>query len=159
VEVLNRAIQALESIDFEAEELADRIQKRRQGVQAWMAIFRQLERSVDPDFDAADVPAVNIVPPTANGITYPSGVDPKAIPDPKAQSQYQEELNKNRQKAERYQVQDGFRKLGQRAEFALQTLVQRTYSGTKSDRDELHNLIREGGLSEKRREMLERELR
>ena len=85
VECLENAIHTLANIDLSRLRDPTRyFAVRHQSAQAWLAALREIDRSLDPNFDPKDVPAVSIVPPRIKGVGYPSGVDPKAIPDPEA---------------------------------------------------------------------------
>jgi len=82
-------------------------QERRKDAEVRVHAWRRLEKAIDPNWDPNDFPVINIVPPAATGL--PSGVAPQAIEDPALRAEYEAAIEKNRQKAERYNMQHQLR--------------------------------------------------
>jgi hypothetical protein len=68
-------------------------------------------RGQDPHFNRDDLPSLNLVPPTRNGVAANSGVEPQAIQDLEARREYERLLQDNARKTTRYAYQITLRKL------------------------------------------------
>jgi hypothetical protein len=77
---------------------------RREVLKAWCQVLATVDASLDAKFDPDDVPSLNLVPPPSGGVSLPSGVDPRAIRDPRALSDYEAALAWNRKKADDYNL-------------------------------------------------------
>jgi hypothetical protein len=156
IERLEEAIRSLESLDLHAPEgAAQKLAERRKAVAAWLSALSVIDRSLDPGFDPQDVPESNLTPPpTSSGVRYPSGVDPKAIPDPAARAQYQEALARNREKADRYRFQDKLRRLESRASSDIDEFVRRFYTTAPADQNELKEIVEAAPVSPERKKKL-----
>lgn len=69
----------------------------------------RLNEAIDPSFDSADVPNLNIEPPAATGL--PAGVAPEAIADPSLRATYETSIARNQAKAAYYRRQVELRRL------------------------------------------------
>jgi hypothetical protein len=153
VKDLRDAVSLLSATEATTKNTAEREQQRQRIARLWIAIFYQIENHSDPKFNFEDVPLVNVVPPpAANGVTYPSGVDSKDIPDLTARAQYQKELDSNNLKAKQYEFQDRLRNVEEKAEFGFQRFAKRSY--TASTRKELEHLMEQGDLTSAQRNTL-----
>jgi hypothetical protein len=151
LERLESAIQTLDGLDLP--QPSDTAARQRAG-RLWLAVLEAIDRNLDPKFDPKDVPAANVVPPTFKGITYPSGVDPTAIPDPAARAEYEAALNKNKEKADRYRFQNKLRRLDSRATAAAQTFFKRFYTTSAADQKEFDELLEKARPSPARAQKL-----
>ncbi len=87
-----------------APEGEDFAQRRSKDVVVRLQAWRRLINAIDPNWNPDEhIMGENIDPPAATGL--PTGVAPAAIKDPKLRAAYEEEIQRNRQKAERYREQ------------------------------------------------------
>lgn len=86
----------------------DFAQRRKKEVDIHLHAWKRLIDSIDPKWDPCDLPLLNVSPPPSSGL--PSGVSPEAIKDPKIRAEYENAIEKNRQKAERHLEQYTLRK-------------------------------------------------
>jgi hypothetical protein len=86
----------------------DFAQRRKKDVEVRFHAWKRLIDAIDPAWDPNDLPSINVPTPLASG--QPSGVVPEAIKDPKLRAEYEAAIEKNRQKAERYNEQYSLRK-------------------------------------------------
>lgn len=71
--------------------------------------WRRMEQDIKPDFNFADKPTINVVPPVVPGQGVFSGMDPMGIKDSRLRAEYQAAIEKNRVKAEEYNLQFSLR--------------------------------------------------
>jgi hypothetical protein len=67
--------------------------------------WRRMEQDIKPDFNFADLPAINVQPPVVPGQGVFSGMDPMDIKDSRLRAEYQAAIEKNRAKAEEFNRQ------------------------------------------------------
>jgi hypothetical protein len=147
---LRQALADLEGIDLhQADEAA-----HEQIMNGWTVLFGAIDQAADPTFDPTDVPELNLVPPAAGGVAYPAGVDPAAIPDPRARSIYQADLERNRQKAERYSFQHGLMPIAHRAGLSFGSYAAHVGANAPTLKDRLHPLIRNSALRDDTKQRL-----
>ncbi|MHC4707514.1 MAG: hypothetical protein ACYS8I_10570, partial [Planctomycetota bacterium] len=114
-------------------------QIRKRDVQVRLHAWKRLVNAIDPNWDANDLPFVNIMPPLATNL--PSGVAPEAIKDPKLRAQYEAAIEKNRLKAERYNEQSGLRKWLRRFPPRAERYIVRAYSKPPYNPEELKQYL------------------
>ena len=71
--------------------------------------WRRMEQDIKPDFNFADVPAMNVRPPIAPDQGVFSGMDPMDIKDSRLRAEYQAAIEKNRLKADEFNLQFSLR--------------------------------------------------
>lgn len=99
---------------------------RNETLLGWLGLLAAIDEAWDPDFDPEDVPLLHVLPPPdAGGVRFPPGVDPSALKGASARAEYEESLNANNAKAERYAVQTKLRRLEE-------SLMPRVVAFTKS---------------------------
>lgn len=93
-------------------------QQRKKDVEVRFHAWKRLIDSIDPKWDPNDKFVRNVAPPLETGL--PSGVVPEAIKDPKLRAEYEEAIDNNRQKAEKYleqsRLRDWLKRFPKRAE-------------------------------------------
>jgi hypothetical protein len=147
---LRQALADLEVIDLhEADETA-----HEQIMSGWTALFGAIDQARDSTFDPTDVPELNLVPPATGGVAYPAGVDPAAIPDPHARSIYEADLERNRQKAERYSFQHGLMPIANRAGLSFGTYAAHLGANAPTIRSRLHPLVSNSSLRDETKQRL-----
>jgi hypothetical protein len=155
VEALNKAVRALEGVERTEPATAPPLEVRSRGALAWITLFRHLDQHLDPNFDPNDSPSLNVSPPaTSKGVKYPSGVDPKAIPDAKARAKYIELLDQNRAKAEQYNFQHQLRQVNERALEGFHEYAKHAFAFSRSDSAELHRILDSAPLATARKKQL-----
>jgi len=130
--------------------------QRDKATLVWFDVFRAIDQALDPAFDPEDVGLLNLAPPAMGGVGYPSGVDPSAIPDPRVRAQYETDLAKNRAKIERYNYQDGLRRVDQYATSSFDIYANCFYGSSASSRAEFERLVDEAKLGVVRTAQLKR---
>ena len=152
---LENAIRDLEQVDLIEEQGQDRQAARREVMILWLASLAALQKAKDPTFDPNDRPKANMVPaPGSSGRRYPSGIDPKAIPEPDVRAQYEAALAKNRQKAETYRIQYRLRFLEERVQPGVDGFIGRYYSKSSIDRGELRELVERTPIPQEQKQRL-----
>lgn len=73
---LDRALRELLAIRLPSQKSGLR-EEREQVIDAWVGLFRRIDKTYDPNFNPNDRVPTRIAPP---GGGYPAGVDPKSIP-------------------------------------------------------------------------------
>src|SRR5262245_37909305 len=58
---------------------------RRDKLRLWLSVLNAVDRELDPGFDPADVPQLNLAPPV--GAALDAGIEPQAIKDPQLRRQ------------------------------------------------------------------------
>jgi len=150
---LIQAVQALVAAEPGIDALGSTYSQHRQQIgQEWLAVIHDIDQNRDPHFDPSDVPSVNLIPPTAKGVTYPSGVDPNAIPDAKVRAKYVKQLDENKQKTQRFEFQHRLRRLDARVSEGFQNFVMRAYR--EGEWSELESLLTQSNLTLTRRQDL-----
>lgn len=91
--LLNDTLAQLQTLDEKAK------------VELWLAVRAYFEKQIDPKFDPADVPSLNIAP--KNGL---SGVAPDSVADPVEREAYIKAIAENQNKAKTYLLQKQLRK-------------------------------------------------
>jgi hypothetical protein len=101
--------------------------------------WKRLLDAIDPTWDANDFPVINVTPPSASGA--PSGVAPHAIKDPRLRAEYEEAIERNRQKAQRYSEQNRLHKWLKRFPKTAEEYIIRAYSKPPFDVGELKEFL------------------
>jgi hypothetical protein len=124
---------------------------RRRKMLLWLRGWEDLEGSIDPDFDPADVPFRNLSPP---GGRYRSGIRPDAIPEPDVREAYEALLERNRRKAEVYGEQTRLRRLRGQFRDRLREVAVRAYGPSPADVEDLTAVLDAAGIEPETRETL-----
>ena len=74
-------------------------QERRGVARRWLSVLGRLEREIDPTFDPADVPLLNVPVP---GDGLPPGVGEEHVQNPALRQRYAQAVSENRAHGERY---------------------------------------------------------
>lgn len=115
------------------------IQQRRLKLELWLRAIDKVDRMIDVHFNPKDVPAGSIAPPM--GTRADAGVSPEAIKDPKLRKQYEEALKANAEKADRYRLQYGLRRLDTNWSSQAVVFVKSEYTSKPEDVKEIGDLI------------------
>ena len=132
-------IERLQVVDKQASATTFNIQ-RAMKTRLLLRTLAALSARIDPHFDADDVPRLNIAPPDSN---LPAGVSPKGIKDLAVRRKYEAAIQKNKEKAQRYNLQTDLRKLRDRyPKSRLFQFVQLHFDDNNpQDRQELAKLL------------------
>lgn len=108
-----------------------------------LRLMTALHRSIDRNWDAQDVPQINIAPP--GGLEGGrAGMDPASIKNPELRRQYEEAIRENAEKAERYRLQKGLRKLRDQWTKRLFVVVRTHFDlAEETDREQFEKLMEE----------------
>jgi F5/8 type C domain len=123
---------------------------RRELTQMWLKFLATMDQNLDPNFDVnnpTNWAAVELAPPGAGGLRYPSGVDPNDIKEPEVRAQYEAELKENAAKAARELFQTRLRNIDQLANIDIERLLRDNYTTSKKDQSELKDLMKQAKLS------------
>jgi len=120
---------------------------RRKDVKVRLHAWKRLTDAIDPKWDPADMPHLNIEPPTATGL--PGGVAPAGIKDETLRVEYEMAIQRNKQKAEEYSEQNKLHRwLGVFPNRAENYIIQ-AYSHTPFNIEELKKSLNDYSVDEK----------
>lgn len=138
-ERLREAAIELENVDLRRiYEAAPRRKMRAQTMEAWLSLIQTIDKNYDPNFDAADVPAMKVMPPKLkDGTQLPPGADPKAIDDPQERREYEKSIAETRAKQERYLIQSQLAELSETINTKFEAFIRRDYGQNTDDRNEV----------------------
>ena len=118
----------------------DFAQRRKKDVEIRLQAWKRLTDAIDPNWDANDVPFLNVpLPPGVGGL---AGGSPEHIKDPAQRAEYEAAIKKNRQKAENYNEQYRLRKWLKRLPRHAETYIVRAYSKPPFNFEELKQYLR-----------------
>lgn len=124
--------------------------RRSRQARAWLSGWSRLEALLDPQFDPADTPGINLDAPEG----LPSGASPEAVVDAERRRAYEQLIEENRVKSERYREQITVRRMlpvfGDHAVQAVAAL----YRQPPPARSELETLMDDYGLVSEQRERI-----
>lgn len=125
---------------FNASNTNDSSQLRNKDVAVRLHAWRRLISAIDPTWDPDEViMGPNVIPPAATGL--PAGVESAAIRDPKLRAEYEAEIQRNRQKAERYREQYELRKWLKRYPKRAEEYIVEAYSQPPFKLEELRQAL------------------
>ena len=148
---LERAFDAIAAVDLLRAQATNRGAARVEVTRLWLAAFRLLDERLDPQFDPDDSPLVKVDPPKVDGVTYPPGVDPKVITDPRLRAEYEAAIKANHEKIESRRIQLQLRTIDRAATEAFERFLKRFYTFAAADAGEMTRLLEEKGIQEPRR--------
>jgi hypothetical protein len=100
-----------------------------------------IDRHRDPHFDFADLPELAVSPPVVpEGISL-TGMSPNDVKDSALRQRYEEAIERNREKAERYRFQTRLRKLHERLTQQAENFITSAYAPVPDDIAELMALV------------------
>jgi hypothetical protein len=114
-------------------------QRRKKDVEIRLHAWKRLMDAIDPNWDPNDLPLSNVVPPAMLGL--PSGATPEAIKDSKLRAEYEAAIEKNRQKAEKYNEQYKLRGWLKRFPPRAERYIVQAYSKPPYNIEELTGLL------------------
>ena len=139
--------------DFEdAHALQQWPDKRRRRVARWLQALQRLEQETDPKFDIKDLPALN--PPVPPGVKVFPGADPSAVRNPIRRKQYEQALQKNREKAKAFGTQVKLRELHARFVPLAIEYISHAYSHPPVDSAELERLLKQSKVGAERQKKI-----
>ncbi len=148
INVLEKAVEALEETDLWSIDPAQRLQARRRLLLNWsralVAIASVKELGFDPD---ADAPSTRVPPPDG----YPPGVAPETIKDPQVRARYEASIADSEKKKAHYRTQLLAAELDERAVESAHRVVDRWYTKSAADQAEIEAVFQEANLSAARR--------
>jgi hypothetical protein len=118
---------------------------RREFARRWLAVLGRLQRELDPGFDPADVPLLNVPVP---GGDLPPGVAEEDVDDPVVRQRYAQAVAANRAHAERYAGQVEVRRLLSRYRPSAQRFLVASYAQDPDRAAELDELLAEHGVAQ-----------
>lgn len=117
-------------------ELAD---QRKKDVEVRLHAWKRLIDATDPTWDPNDLPLLNVpLPSGAEGMT---GMSPKDINDPALRAKYEADIEKNKQKAEKYGEQYRLRSWLKRFPKRAEEYIIQAYSKPPFDVEELKQYL------------------
>lgn len=108
---------------------------RREALEGWLKLFAAIDGSLDPAFDPGDLPLLSVDPLPSDGVRFPPGVDPSRLTDAGARREYEQRIEANRRKAERYTLQTKLRRLDERLTPRLEAFLRSAYSTSTEPED------------------------
>lgn len=126
--------------------------KRRERVSRWLQALERLDRETKPDFNIQDLPPLNPDPPP--GVAVIPGTDPSYIRNSALRRQYEQALQKNRQRILDFGAQVKLQELQSRFVPRAIDYIARAYSRSPVDIPELEGLLKQSKLGPKRQEMI-----
>jgi hypothetical protein len=118
---------------------------RPEFAERWLTALGRLERELDPEFDPADVPLLNVPVP---GGDLPVGVAEEHVQDPAVRQRYAQAVAENRAHAERYERQVDARRLLSRHRAPAQWFLVASYAQDLDRAAELDELLARHGVAE-----------
>jgi hypothetical protein len=118
--------------------------ERREVARRWLSALGRLERQIDPKFDPADVPLLNVPVP---GDGLPPGVAVEHVRDPVVRQRYAQAVSENRAHAERYTGQVEVRGLLSRYQPVAQRFLVASYAQGPDRTKELDMLLDEHAVA------------
>ncbi len=110
-----------------------RQEQRAHQLELWLSVLDHLDRHRDPHFNFTDVPELAVAPLVAAGAISLTGMDAQAVQDPALRREYEEVIERNREKAERYRFQDQLRRLHERLTRRAEAFITSAYSPSPED--------------------------
>ena len=115
------------------------VQQRRKDVEIRLHAWKRLTDAIDWSWDPNDVPLINV--PLPVGVGGEAGGEAKHIKDPKLRAEYEAAIEKNRQKAERYNKQYRLRKWLKRFPKRAERYIIQAYSRPPYNLEELKQFL------------------
>jgi hypothetical protein len=140
---LQEAADLLEGIDLAKEaDAMKRLVLRRETLETWLALVALIDKNLDPNFNAQDLPSVSVAPPLVGNTAYPPGVDPKAVSNPQARQQYEAALKKNKEHAEQYRIQTWLKRFDESMSPKVERFVRMSYTTVPGDQREVSETVK-----------------
>jgi len=76
----------------------------REELRDWLEVFARIKRDLDPGFDPNQAPSLTVAPPKIGNAQYPPGIRPESLPDPAARKAYQDAIEQNTKRVERFRT-------------------------------------------------------
>lgn len=127
-------------------------EKRRRRVTRWLQALQRLDQETDPNFDITDLPALN--PPVPPGVRVVAGADPSAVRNPVRRRQYEQALQKNRERAKAFGAQVKLRELHERFVPLAIEYIAHAYSRPPADSAELEGLLKQSKVGSERQKKI-----
>ncbi len=144
---LSKAVDDLEEVDVLAlSETRERLAARRELIESWCRVLRDIDSIKDPKFGPEDAPMLN-VPPALDGATqFPPGTTSAA-----ARKQHEAAVAANEKKKADRRTQFLARELEERTVESAQRAIAKLYTKSAADRKELEAAFTAAKLPEARR--------
>jgi hypothetical protein len=123
-------------------------EKRRRRVTRWLQALQRLDQETDPNFDITDLPSLHPVPPS--DVRVIPGADPSAVRNPVRRKQYDQALQRNREKVKAFGTQVKLRELQARFEALAIDYIAQAYSHPPPNSAELEQLLKQSKLGPER---------
>ena len=140
------------SLDSALQSLANAGSQRLEGsdrasvTSVYLTLFAALDRAM-PHLPPGKLPKISVQPPPVNGVSYPAGIDPSAIPDPKARARYQEAIRENEALSAQFLNAFSLRQVDTRATLLFSKFAHDAFNSTHTDQNALRHQIEASGLS------------
>jgi hypothetical protein len=132
---------------------------RRLKTQAWFLAFDMIDKNMDKNFIADDMPYENMAPPIIEGEVYDSGISPDAIKNPKIRQEYENALKLNAEKVRQHSFQTRLRFYDGIWTEYVKVYIENQYSvAAKGDIDEINALVDANILKKARKEKIKKAL-
>ncbi len=139
------ALRLLVVKDLLSADRTKRMEQRSNCSRLWAGIFHEIESQRDPAFDPQS-------PTSLPSLTLLPGMEPETFKKPEGQTFLQKAADDNHKKVVQSEYQEGLRRLDEEAESEFKLFTKRYY--TNSERPELEQLLKSGGLSSTRTQSL-----
>jgi hypothetical protein len=150
------ATAALDSaLQFLANAGAQRLQgsDRTAVTSGYLTLFAAIDETM-PHLPPGKLPQISVLPPRVNGITYPAGIDPRAISDPQARARYQQAIRENEAFTAQYLEAFSLRQVDARATILFSDFAHDAFNRTETDQSALRHQIEASDLSPERKHRL-----
>jgi hypothetical protein len=139
---LDNALQSLANAGSQRLEGSDRASV----TSVYLTLFAAIDQAM-PHLPPGKLPKISILPPPVNGISYPAGIDPSAIPDPQARARYQEAIRENEAFTAQFLKAFSLRQVDMRATMLFSNFAHDAFNSTQTDQNALRHQIEASGLS------------
>ena len=121
----------------EVGESGDGRQRRREVLSLWLNALDCIDQIREPNFDATDVPQINVAPP---GSGFRAGVAPSEINDPELRAAYERSIAQNTEKAKKYQIQKKLQDVNRMWSARVTDYIKSKYTTAPEDTQEIELL-------------------
>ena len=120
--------------------------RRDEAVARWLEVWKEVRELIDPLFDPADRPSLNVAPPSGR-IRRP-GTAPEEIADPADREAYEQALRQNADRLRQYSSQLELREWLRQLEAHVPVFLSHAYTIGPDATEDLERLLQDGDVPE-----------